>query len=343
MTRFWCSGASWRLFAGRGWAVRGGSASTKRLTTPAGVLLACLVCLLCLQCGGESPTAPTAPPASAPQPVLPPAPPDPTLPPPLPSPPQVFVGAGDIAVCGSSGTEATARLLDAIGGTVFTAGDNAYFSATRQEFRDCYDPTWGRHRSRTRPVPGNHEYVSPEAAPYFEYFGANAGPPGLGYYSFELGAWHAIALNSNVAVDARSPQAQWLLADLASSRAKCSIAYWHHPLFTSGPNGNNPRMREFWRMLYESGVDVVVTGHDHDYERFAPQDPDGGFDPVRGIRQFIVGTGGAPLYNFVTVRANSEVRMSTYGVLKLTLQADSYQWEFIPVSGAGDSGSASCH
>ena len=255
----------------------------------------------------------------------------------------MFVGAGDIAVCGSSGTEATGRLLDSIGGTVFTAGDNAYFEGTAQQFRECYDPTWGRQKSRTRPSPGNHEYVSPSAAPYFEYFGALAGPPGLGYYSFPVGAWHAMSLNSNVAVGQGSAQGQWLRADLASSQTKCSIAYWHHPLFTSGPNGNNSGMRDFWRMLYEAGVDIIVNGHDHLYERFAPQDPDGFPDPARGIRQFTVGTGGAPLYSVVAVHANSEVRISTFGVLKLTLQADSYQWEFIPVSGAGDSGTGLCH
>lgn len=256
--------------------------------------------------------------------------------------PQVFVGAGDIAVCGGT-SEATARLLDAIGGTVFTLGDNAYFSGTRQEFNDCYGPTWGRHKSRTRPVPGNHEYQSPGASPYFEYFGANAGPPGLGYYSFELGDWHAIALNSNIAVDGGSIQAAWLRADLAFSRARCTIAYWHHPLFTSGPNQDQTQMREFWRLLYDSGADLVLAGHDHTYERFAPQDPEGRADPLRGIREFIVGTGGAPLYQFVTVRANSEARLRTHGVLKLTLLADNYQWEFIPVSGPGDAGNGSCH
>jgi hypothetical protein len=313
-----------------------GDGPTSRWFPRVAVLLACAAWV---SCGGNSPTGPTAPPASVP--------PGPVTPSPLPAPPavpQVFVGAGDIGQCGTGGPEATGKLLDTIGGTVFTAGDDAYFSGTAQEFRDCYDPGWGRFKSRTFPAPGNHEYGSPGAAPYFAYFGANAGPPGLGYYSHELGtAWHALSLNSNIAVDSASAQAAWLRMDLAASQTKCTIAVMHHPLFTSGPNGDNPGMRDFWRILYTAGVDVVVNGHDHLYERFAPQDPDGRPDPTNGIRQFTVGTGGASLYNFVTVRANSEVRISTWGVLKFTLQTDSYEWQFIPVSGAGDSGTGSCH
>lgn len=302
-------------------------------------VVALTISLICLQCGGESP-GPTSPSSSGPP--LPPISPVPPFPPLPPGTPQVFVGAGDIAVCGGS-SDLTARLLDAIGGTVFTLGDNAYFSGTRQEFRDCYDPTWGRHKSRTRPVPGNHEYQSPGASPYFEYFGVSAGPAGLGYYSFDLGSWHAVALNSVMPVKTGSAQAGWLLQDLGASRASCTIAYWHHPLFSSGPHGDHPYLRELWRILYDSGADVVLVGHDHAYERFAPQDPDGRADPARGIRQFVVGTGGAPLYQFGGVRANSEVRISALGVLKLTLQADTYQWEFIPVSGPADSGSGMCH
>jgi hypothetical protein len=309
------------------------SASTKRVTTLAGIVATCLCGLYCAG-------TPTEPSGSSNPPSLPPNSP-PTLPPPPGS--EVFVGAGDIAVCGSAGTEATARLLDGIGGTVFAAGDIAYLEGTAQQFRDCYDPTWGRQKFRTRPAPGNHEYLSPGAAPYFAYFGALAGPPGLGYYSFPLGAWHAISLNSNVSVTQGSAQGQWLRADLSSSPTKCTIAYWHHPLFTSGPNGDNTEMRDFWRMLYAAGVDIILNGHDHLYERFAPQDPDGIPDPAHGIRQFTVGTGGAPLYDLVRIAPNSEVRLKSFGVLKLTLSAETYQWEFIGVSGAGDSGSGSCH
>ena len=296
--------------------------------------------LICMQCGGAGPTGPTVPPTTPgpDQPI-----PDPTPGPTTIAPTAVFVGAGDIGWCGSPGAALTGRLLDGIGGTVFTAGDNAYMSGTAQQYRDCYDPGWGRHKGRTRPTTGNHEYETPGAAPYFDYFGTQAGPPGLGYYSFTLGNWHAIALNSNIDVGEGSAQGRWLLFDLAANPTKCTIAYWHHPLFSSGQNGDNPGMRFFWRILQAASVDVVVVGHDHLYERFAPQDPDGRFDPAHGIRQFIAGTGGANLYNFVTVRANSEKRISAFGVLKFTLEADRYDWEFVPVAGAGDSGSDKCH
>jgi len=305
-------------------------------------VFAAVACVVCLNCGGgNSPSGPTAPPTN----TLPPgtAPPVPTPVP--PSAPQVFVGAGDIGWCGSPGPEQTARLVEASGGTVFTTGDNAYLDGTRENFRDCNDPSWGRPaiKSRTRPVPGNHEYQMPGAAPYFEYFGLAAGPP-FGYYSFPLGDWHAVALNSLIDVRAGSPQAQWLRADLAEHPARCTIAYWHYPLFSSGPNGNQTQMRDLWRILFDAGVDVVVNGHDHLYERFAPQNPDGGRDDARGIREFIIGTGGASLYSFVATQANSEAqRTGIFGVLKFTLQSGSYQWDFIPVSGAGDSGTGSCH
>ena len=183
----------------------------------------------------------------------------------------------------------------------------------------------------------------PSRRAYFEYFGSAAGPPGLGYYSFDLGAWHAISLNSNIGYGQSSAQLQWLRADLGSNQARCTLAYWHHPRFTSGPNGDNPGMRDFWRVLYAAGVEIVVNAHDHLYERFGPQDPDGFPDPVRGIRQFIAGTGGAPLYDVVAVKANSEVVVRSFGVLKLTLEQDSYRWEFIPVSGSGDFGTGTCH
>jgi hypothetical protein len=297
-----------------------------------------IVTLACVQCGGQ----PTGPSDGPPPVVLPPDPPVPSPSPPPPASTQIFVGAGDIAMCDAN-SEATAKLLDAIGGTVFALGDQAYFSGTADEYRRCYDPTWGRHKGRTRPVPGNHEYLSAGAAPYYAYFGTNAGPAGLGYYSFDVGSWHAIALNSNIDVSAGSAQAAWLRGDLAASRARCTIAYWHHPLFTSGPDGPSPEMRDFWRLLYDAGADVVLNGHEHLYERFAPQDPTGTADPSRGIREFIAGTGGAVLYQPITVRPNSERLLTAFGVLKLTLQADGYQWEFIPVSGGGDSGGGTCH
>jgi hypothetical protein len=255
----------------------------------------------------------------------------------------VFAGAGDIAMCDRNSL-ATAALLDSIGGFIFTLGDNAYFQGTRQQYRDCYDTTWGKHKGRTFPVPGNHEYESPGALPYFEYFGEMVGgPQGQGYYSFEVGDWHAVALNSNIAMGSSSSQAAWLRADLAASRARCTIAYWHHPLFTSGPDGDTQAVRELWRILYEANADIVLNAHEHMYERFAPQDPDGRADPVRGMRQFIAGTGGAFLYQPTTLHPNSEIRISSFGILKLTLSSDRYQWEFIPTAGATDGGSGLCH
>ena len=239
----------------------------------------------------------------------------------------------------------TAALLDRIGGLIFTLGDNAYFSGARHEFQTCYDTTWGRHKDRTFPVPGNHEYVTPSAWPYFEYFGERvAGPQGEGYYSFEVGDWHAVALNSNIAAGPGSAQATWLRTDLASSRSRCTIAYWHHPLFTSGPNGDMPSMRELWRILYDARAEIVMSAHEHMYERFGLQDPDGNADPSRGIRQFVVGTGGAFLSQPRSLHPNSEIRISSFGVLKLTLSSDRYQWEFVPVAGGPtDGGSGVCH
>lgn len=257
----------------------------------------------------------------------------------------VFVGAGDIADCGRTQDQATALLLDGIAGTVFTAGDNVYPNGTTAEFNNCYHPTWGRHKARTRPSPGNHDYNSSGATPYYNYFGANAGPAGRGYYSYNLGAWHIISLNSEVPAGPGSVQEQWLRTDLAANTAACTLAYWHRPLFSSGSgHGNDPSTQALFEALYEFGADVVITGHDHNYERFAPQDPDGQADPT-GIREFVVGTGGAALRPIGTIQPNSEVRnATTYGVLKLTLHPTSYNWEFIPITGQTfrDSGGMPC-
>ena len=255
----------------------------------------------------------------------------------------VLVGAGDIGMCGSSAPESTARLLDSIDGTVFTAGDNAYFQGNAQQFRDCYDPSWGRHLTRTRPAPGNHEYESAGAAPYFAYFGPNAGPPGLGYYSFKVGEWHIVSLNSNVSMAPNSAQLTWLRNDLASNHVACVAAIWHHPLFSVGPNGPMPEARELWRTLYDAGADVVINGHDHSYARFAPQTPDGIPDSNRGIRQFVVGTGGAELVSFARSDPNVQFRVVSFGVLKLTLRPGGYDWQFNAVNGSvPDSGSDVC-
>ena len=270
---------------------------------------------------------------------------------PPPSDP-VLVGAGDIASCSSSGDEATANLLDNIAGTVFTLGDNAYSNGTATDYTNCYGPSWGRHRSRTRPTPGNHEYNTLNATGYYGYFGSAAGDPAKGYYSYDIGAWHIIVLNSNsscttISCAAGSLQDTWLRADLAAHANVCTLAYWHHPRFNSGSeHGNNTAVANFWNALYQYGADVILNGHEHVYERFAPQTPAAVANSATGIRQFTVGTGGASHYPFGTIQPNSEVRNSTaYGVLKLTLHATSYDWQFVPVAGATftDSGTGNCH
>jgi hypothetical protein len=256
----------------------------------------------------------------------------------------VFVGAGDIANCDLlSGATATAALLDGIEGTIFTLGDHAYANGTKAEFAKCYGPTWGRHKARTRPTPGNHDYLTERGRPYFDYFGDAAGSREKGYYSFDLGAWHIISLNSST--PERLPaQVRWLREDLAAHPVDCVLAYWHEPVFSSGPHTPEKTMLELWSILYKAGADVVMNGHDHLYERFAPQD-DRGRPAAGGIRQFIVGTGGGGVYKFGRVAANSEVRDNkSYGVLKLTLSTGRYAWEFVPTpsSPLRDSGTGTC-
>ncbi len=274
--------------------------------------------------------------------VDPPGPPDP------PDPPagEILIGAGDIARCNDNGDDETAALIDQDpAATVFTAGDNAYESGTAAEFANCYDPSWGRHKARTRPTPGNHEYKSTAAQPYFDYFGATAGEPGKGYYSYNLGAWHILAMNSNIALSSTSAQVQWLESDLAASGASCTLAYWHHPRFSSGSHGNNSSVGAFWDALYQQGADIIIGGHDHVYERFAPQNPAGQADAANGIREFVVGTGGKTLYAFDVIKSNSEFRYNQDdGVLKLSLYDGGYDWEFITTDGVvRDSGSGVCH
>jgi hypothetical protein len=258
----------------------------------------------------------------------------------------VLVGAGDIASGYNQNDEATAKLLDGISGTVFTVGDNAYDSGTAAEFANYYEPTWGRHKARTKPTPGNHEYYTSGASAYFDYFGAAAGERDKGYYSYDVGEWHIVALNSNIARDAASTQVSWLKNDLAANTDKCEVAYMHHPLFSSGEHGSDPSMQPIWEALYAAGVDAVLAGHDHNYERFAQQTPSGALDTTNGIREFVVGTGGKEIRSFGTIKPNSEVRNAdTSGVLKLTLHPSSYEWNFVPVAGQTftDSGTTSCH
>jgi acid phosphatase type 7 len=262
----------------------------------------------------------------------------------------VLVGAGDIGDCKTDNDEATAALLDDIPGTVMALGDNAYPNGTAAQYEDCYDPTWGRHKQRTRPVPGNHDYDTKGASAYFDYFGkAAVNADGDPWYSYDLGAWHIIALDSECeesnACVPNSRQGRWLRADLAASQSMCTLAMWHVPRFSSGFHGNDNDLDDFWKILYDAGADVIVNGHDHDYERFAPQDPDAVEDRVKGIREFVVGTGGTTLRPFEKLAANSELRVALiYGVLKFTLHPTSYEWQFIPTSGDfSDSGGAPCH
>ena len=237
-------------------------------------------------------------------------------------------------------------------GTVFALGDNAYDNGTAAEYANCYQPTWGAVKDRTRPVVGNHEYLkSASAAPYFAYFGAAAGEPGKGWYSYDIGTdWHVVVLNSNctiVGCTAGSEQEQWLRADLAASTRPCTVAMWHHPRFSSGEHGNDASTDAFWKALYADGAEVVLNGHDHDYERFAPQNPSAVADPTYGIREFVVGTGGKDFRSFSsTAAANSEVRsIAAHGVLRLNLNSGSYDWTFLAVPGTtlDESGTGTCH
>ncbi len=268
----------------------------------------------------------------------------------------VLVGAGDIAGCKNlEGAKATAKLIDQIPGMVFAAGDLAYERGSAEDFKNCYEPAWGRFKDRTKPALGNHEYANRSASGYFQYWGAQAGPAGKGYYSYDLGDWHIVVLNTNCDAKALggcaagSPQETWLKQDLAKHSSNCILAYGHHALFSSGvfkSHAIHPELKQLWQNLYTAHADVVLAGHEHSYERFAPQDPEGKADPANGIREIVVGTGGRShdLLGFAT--PNSEVReWETYGVLKLTLSPGKYTWEFIPQEGKSfhDSGSGVCH
>jgi Calcineurin-like phosphoesterase len=264
-----------------------------------------------------------------------------------------IAAAGDIA-CDSSTPGATtchqAATADLLAAGDFTAilplGDDQYPSGALADFNAYYDPTWGRVKAKTYPTPGNHEYQTSGAAGYFSYFGDRAGPTGRGYYSFNVGSWHLISLNSEISAAAGSAQETWLKADLAANPQRCTLAYWHKPLFSSGPHGNNASVKPLWDVLYAADAEVVLVGHDHDYERFAPQTPSGSADATRGIREFVVGTGGKEHYSISSTKPNSQVHNTdTFGVLRLTLHPDSYDWKFLPEAGKTftDSGTGSCH
>jgi Calcineurin-like phosphoesterase len=260
-----------------------------------------------------------------------------------------LVGAGDIASCSQNNDSATARLLGNIPGTVSTLGDNVYPSGTADRFRNCYDPTWGRYKARTKPTLGNHDYTTNGASAYFDYFGARAGTRGKGYYSYDRGKWHIVALNSNcdhVSCASDSAQANWLRNDLERNASRCTLAYWHEPLYASGTGSDEPRVRPFWNILYRHNAEVILAGHAHRYERYAKLTP-GGARSANGIRQFIVGTGGEPggTYSGPDHPDMQVMKRNTPGVLRLNLRADSYAWKFVPIAGEtfSDSGSNRCH
>ena len=269
----------------------------------------------------------------------------------------VVVAAGDIACEPGGQVTATTcqqratsdRMLAAHPTAVLTLGDEQYVIGRLRSFMSEYGPTWGRALSITHPAPGNHEYDSHGADGFFAYFGGAAGTPDTPWYSFSVGPWHVIALNSECdavgGCGKGSRQERWLAADLAAHPTRCTLAFWHEPRFSSGGHGNHGAYSAFWDDLYRAGADLVLNGHDHDYERFAPQSPAGVHDDARGIREFVVGTGGKNLRSFRVIRANSQVRLSQFGVLELTLHRDGYAWRFltVPGHGIGDQGSDACH
>jgi acid phosphatase type 7 len=269
----------------------------------------------------------------------------------------VIAAAGDIACdptasnFSACNTQATSDLLVGSGlAAVLTLGDHQDDDGVPEKYQVAYDPTWGRLKAITHPVPGDDDYATPGAAGYYNYFGEMAGPGNRGYYSYDIGTWHVIALNSNCSqiggCQPGSPQERWLRADLAAHRNRCVLAYWHEPRFSSGPHGNNQALRSFWNLLYTARADVVLNAHGHHYERFAPQNPFGAPDPARGIRQFVVGTGGTLPQAVNQPVPNSEVlHTGDAGILELTLHPDGYDWWFVPAGGArfSDAGSGACH
>ncbi|MBC3869779.1 metallophosphoesterase family protein [Undibacterium oligocarboniphilum] len=264
--------------------------------------------------------------------------------------------AGDIADCHKKTAvdSMAARTSDLIlshlnndpDALVLTLGDNTYPVGRPEEFSRCYEPTWGRFKNRTLPAPGNHEYGMPKALGYFNYFGDLAGPERRGYYAVQAGHWKIISLNSNLDPQAMQKQLEWLQQELTQKKSRCTLAFWHHPVFSSGGHGRNERMQPAWKILANAQADLVLAAHDHDYERFVPLDGNGERDDKNGMRSFVVGTGGAQLTPMFLPRLSTEIRdNSTHGVLKLRLHEQSYEWEFLPVPGQRftDKGSGNCH
>ena len=313
-----------------------------------------LIALTALACGCKPPVQLTPPPADAPAALL------------ALSGAAVLIGAGDIARCGLSGDEATAALVDSVlradsvarvHDEVFTLGDNAYPDGSARNFADCFRPSWGDSAKlimrNIRPAVGNHEHVSGAASAYYQFFGSKAGDPTKGYYSYDIGAWHAIVLNSEIVVNAgaftnaeRIAQETWLKADIASHHQTCTVAYWHHPRFSSGWHGTDARLAPLWQILYDGNVDLVLNGHDHNYERFLAQSSAGVLDTARGIVQLIVGTGGGDLRGFpgrFSLLSAFSVQ-GHYGVLKLTLGGVEWRSAFLDTDGrVYDQVTGRCH
>jgi 3',5'-cyclic AMP phosphodiesterase CpdA len=331
-----------------------------RLRAVFGVALLLGSAIAVSDCGGSSPTSPIST-VEIPVPVATPPPtvvvptPAPTVPevvtpaPPVVPPPgntSTFVNVlGDTGWCGSPALGPLSRLFERFDGDILLAGDLAYPSGTMQEFRDCFDPSFGKFKSRMRATPGNHDYVSSVSAEaYFNYFGDRSGPNRLGYYSFRAAEWTVLMLNSSVPIGRNSAQFQFVRQVMQQTPTRCSMAVLHHPFDSSGINGPTPYLRDLWELMYELGGDVVIAGHDHLYERHAPVNTDQRRDDLRGIRQFTVGTGGAPLYNRVRSALNSEVFIANYGMLRLRLAPALYEWTFMDMNGnVRDNGLTICH
>ena len=256
----------------------------------------------------------------------------------------ILLAVGDIGYCEANNDDHVGQLAASLPGTIALLGDIAYDDGSASDFANCFEPTWGPLRDRLRPAPGNHEYETRNASGYFDYFGAAAGPRGEGWYSYDLGAWHIISLNSECGAieggceGTDSAELAWLVADLAAHPAQCALAYWHHPRYSSGLHGDNAMTAALWAALSDARADVVLEGHDHDYERIAPVD---------GIRSFVVGTGGRSLYDWPgSPGPYTEVRNNdTYGLLELTLRPADFLWRFVAAAGGSftDSGTAACH
>jgi alkaline phosphatase len=294
-----------------------------------------------------SPSASRALPSSTPTASVRPSPTPPAEPTSTPEAPVALIAAGDIASCDEDADSASAALVEELEGTVASLGDSVYPAGSDATFAQCYDPVWGEFLDRTRPAIGNHDMQDDGGDAYYRYFGDRAGTAGEGWYSYELGGWHVIVLNSNCEVIGCAPgsaQHDWLLADLAASNARCTLAYWHHPRFSSGPHGDYQPVAPLWEAVAGADTALVLVGHDHLYERFAPRAADGSADQD-GVRQFTVGTGGKALYAAQRVAPNSELIIDdAFGVLELTLHADAYDWRFLTVDGTeADAGSGDCH